>query len=156
MKHRITMIGTDGSKVYTRQEEDLYSGNDMRDKLFMEDIFLTEWFQRQNIPYHPQRPFQAQLPELTTTGDIVILDTSYQDRSGNIHTGLQIVTPPIENITNSQKEILKDDYPKLTEEPIEHVMVDCIKDPKNFLMDSFNNLDSFYEALDIKEYGRHR
>lgn len=151
MKYRILMIGQDGSKIHTRQETEIYSGNDKHDKLFMDDIFPTRWFQQQNIPYHPQRPFHAQLPELTTTGNIIMLDTSYQDRVGNIHSDLQIVAPPIDKITLAQKAVLKDYYQELTEEPLDQTIIDCVIDSKNYEIESFSDLNSFYEALSKKE-----
>ncbi len=42
MKHRIVMIGPDGSKITTRPEEEIHSGDDKHQELFMSDIYPTE------------------------------------------------------------------------------------------------------------------
>lgn len=159
MDFLIMMIGKDGSVMTSKEEKTInYGKNSKHDFYFQKDIYPSEWFAQQNIPYHPEKKMVWQLTEMVSTGTIIMLDTSKVDKKGNLNLSIQIVTPDKKEITQEQKEILTECYTNLKSKELQYAIIDCVKDANTMDIESYDDIDSFYEALGIKQtetLGRH-
>lgn len=156
MEHKVILIGKDGSQKTSIDELFDPTKENKHDYYFQRDIYPSDWFQQQEILFHPEKKLVNQLPEMATSGVIILLDLSYQDRDGNVHNGIQIATPPIAAITKEQKQTLQEQYMFLTDFPFDLVMADIIEEVDPLITTSFYDIPSFYQQLGIENEKQER
>ena len=156
MKHLITLIGPDGSiktsneeniSLEERDNEEKYSHN----ALFTNDIYPSAWWCLHGLTLTTDEEFTSSLDKISSFANLItILDISYIRKDGLNHNAIHIVSPTLHDVTESQKESLKNIYnEEINLDNLETSIIDCIDDYGTYDISSFHSITDYFTALGI-------
>ncbi|HIS38365.1 MAG TPA: hypothetical protein IAB45_02525 [Candidatus Onthousia faecavium] len=156
MKHLITIIGTDGSiktsseeniSVEERDKEEKYSHN----TLFTNDIYPSAWWCLHGLDLTNDEEFTSSLDKIASLANLItILDISYITKDDLNHNAIHIVSPSLHDVTEEQKESLKNIYnEEINHDNLEATIIDCVNDYDIYDISSFHSITDYFTALGI-------
>ena len=156
MKHLITLIGPDGSIKTSNEENISFEERDNEEKyshnaLFTNDIYPSAWWQSHGITLTKEEEFTSSLDRIASFSNIItILDISYITKDDLNHNAIHIVSPSLHDVTEEQKESLKNIYnEEINHDNLEATIIDCVNDYDIYDISSFHSITDYFTALGI-------